>query len=48
MSSSEVNKKTVAGAAARRLVRLALDGGSIDDISVIVNLYEWHPVASTG
>ena len=44
MSSEQVSKKTVAGAAARRLVRLALDGGSVDDISVIVNLYEWTPV----
>ena len=48
MSSIEVSKKTVAGAAARRLVRLALDGGSIDDISVIVNLYDWIPAAAAG
>ena len=48
MSSIEVSKKTVAGAAARRLVRLALDGGSIDDISVIVNLYDWIPAAGAG
>ena len=41
MTSTEISMKSVANAAAQRLVKLALDGGSVDDISVIVNVYEW-------
>ena len=41
MTSTEISMKSVANAAAQRLVKLALNGGSVDDISVIVNVYEW-------
>jgi serine/threonine protein phosphatase PrpC len=43
-----VNMKAVANEAARKLIRLALDNGSVDDITVLVHLYDWGPkLAST-
>ncbi|GIL80723.1 hypothetical protein Vretimale_9169 [Volvox reticuliferus] len=41
MSSS--NRAAVAKAAARRLLRLALDQGSVDDVTVVVNVFAWTP-----
>ena len=38
---SGISKQAVATAAARMLLKLAQDKGSVDDITVIVNLYEW-------
>ncbi|GAX78583.1 hypothetical protein CEUSTIGMA_g6022.t1 [Chlamydomonas eustigma] len=38
-----VNMQAVAKEAARKLVRLALDHGSVDDITVLVHLYDWGP-----
>ncbi|GIL63213.1 hypothetical protein Vafri_17340 [Volvox africanus] len=41
MSSS--NRASVAKAAARRLLRLALDQGSVDDVTVVVSAFAWTP-----
>ena len=41
MTSVDISMQTVAAEAAKRLVNLALDGGSFDDISVLVNVYVW-------
>lgn len=38
----------VAQAAAKRVVKLALDHGSVDDISVVVNLLDWGPPPVAG
>lgn len=42
MTSVDISMQTVAAEAAKRLVKLALDGGSFDDISVLVNVYVWR------
>jgi len=43
MQGVEASMQSIAAEAARRLVGLALDRGSFDDISVLVNLYSWGP-----
>jgi hypothetical protein len=41
MKSFTAQHATAAKAAAQELVRLARDRGSLDDITVVVTLYQW-------
>lgn len=40
--------QAAASAAAQAVVKLSLDKGSVDDISVIVHVYDWGAAAAGG
>jgi len=44
--SLKLDLHAVAAQSAKKLINKALDAGSVDDISVVVNIYDWAPDAS--